>query len=118
MKYLQKTISSFLILILVVLSFGCSGAAIKIPFTTEKPIDTDRGRMVSTKKCGFQLLLFIPIMVNSRHQRAYESLLTQAGGDVLSNLRVEESWIYGFVGTTYCSEMQAVAYPKVAKASE
>jgi hypothetical protein len=33
-------------------------------------------------------------------------------GDYLTDVRVQERWYYAFVGTAYCTEMQAMAYPK------
>ena len=66
-------------------------------------------REVSSKACGFQLLLFIPIAVNSRQTRAYADLLAQARGDSISDVQMQESWFYGFAGTGYCTEFKAQA---------
>ena len=55
------------------------------------------------------MLLVIPIMVNSRTQRAYDDLVEQAKGDFITDVEVKESWTYGFVGTGYCTELRAKA---------
>ena len=50
-----------------------------------------------------------PIGVNSRLERAYSSLQSQAGDAAITDVKVKERWIYCFVGTSYCSELQASA---------
>jgi hypothetical protein len=57
-------------------------------------------------------LLLIPINTNTRATRAYESLRRQAGEDVIADVKIQESWFYGFVGTGYCTALQATAYPR------
>ncbi|TGL35559.1 hypothetical protein EHQ52_12360 [Leptospira koniambonensis] len=54
------------------------------------------------------MLLFIPISVNDRQVSAYQRLTMQAAGGVLSNIRMEESWFYGLVGTGYCTKFSAM----------
>jgi hypothetical protein len=66
-------------------------------------------RQISAEACGFQLLLLIPIGVNSRAARAYQALEQKAGGDFITDVQVQERWSYGFVGTQYCTVMQAKA---------
>jgi hypothetical protein len=96
---------------------GCSGVPVK--FTTEpnQPYDATKGRSVTSKACGFQLLLVIPISINDRADRAYADLVNEANGDYLTSIKVQEKWYYAFVGTMYCTEMQAMAYPKKAAIS-
>jgi hypothetical protein len=57
-------------------------------------------------------LLFIPIGVNDRHENAYGQLLAQANGDYITDVNIEESWTYGFVGTSYTTTITATAYPR------
>jgi hypothetical protein len=64
------------------------------------------GREISAQACGFQLLLFIPLGVNSRQERAWQSMREQAGGKPIVDVEVEEGWTYGFVGTGYCTRMR------------
>lgn len=95
---------------------ACSGAPIKTgeanQYAGATSIDTYRGRNISATASGFQLLLFIPINVNSRHERAWKALLAQAGGDYVTNIKINESWSYGFVGTVYRTTLEATAYPR------
>jgi len=53
-----------------------------------------------------QLLLFIPIGVNSRLERAYDALKPEAGGSPLVDIEVAERWTYGLVGTQYCTALR------------
>lgn len=94
---------------------GCMGTAITIPTLTDQPIDYSLGRPITASACGFQLLLVIPIMSNDNAERAFEELREKAGKDsYIADVKVSERWIYAFVGTVYCTDMQATAYPKKA----
>jgi hypothetical protein len=42
----------------------------------------------------------------------------QAGGDFISDVKVQESWTYGFIGTLYCTRLEAMAYPKLVKTEQ
>lgn len=68
------------------------------------------GRHISAEACGFQLLLFIPISINSRLERAFAQLQREAGNDKIASLTIEEYWRYAVVGTTYCTRLDAMAY--------
>jgi hypothetical protein len=70
-----------------------------------------KGRHISSEACGFQLLFLIPIMTNGREARAYDQLYVQAQGGYITDVHVEESWFYGFVGTGYCTKLTAMTYP-------
>lgn len=93
---------------------GCSGSPISVKSVTAKDIDLNSSRQISAEGCGFQLLLFIPIKINSRLERAFEELNQKAGKDMIANLSIEEDWTYGLVGTMYCTTLRATAYQKVA----
>lgn len=110
MKILKR-ITLFIMVAFLVISIGCSGLPVKIDSTLQRLIDTSKGRVVTAKSCGFQLLLFIPIAVNNRQTRAYQRLNMNAGGDYITDIKMKESWVYGFVGTAYCTEFEATAYP-------
>ncbi len=84
---------------------ACVGAPIKFDSAAEMTSGAP-GREVTAEACGFQLLLLIPIAVNSRHERAWQSLKAQAGGKPVTDIEVEESWGYGFVGTNYCTRLR------------
>lgn len=98
----------------VVLLVGCSGKPIVMKSVNPALYENvkNQGRYISGSASGFQLLLLIPIEINDRHERAYNLLLSQAGGDVITNICIEESWTYALVGTIYTTKMTAVAYPK------
>lgn len=94
---------------------GCVSAPINLPAINAKEVDLTQGREVVGKSCGFQLLLLIPININGRYEDAFDTLKGQAGRDLLANLRIEESWFYGFVGTGYCTKLTATAYPRIGQ---
>jgi hypothetical protein len=98
-------------LALVAGSLGCASVPVRIE-PPSQPYKATQGRNVAGSACGFQLLLFIPIEVNSRAARAYTELKAATGSDVLTDVRMRESWFYGLVGTGYCTEMSGIAYPR------
>jgi len=88
---------------------ACAGTPVSLGTRVTGPIPTGEERTITAEACGFQLLLFIPISINSRAQRAYQALEVEAGGDFITNVQVQERWSYGFVGTQYCTGLQAKA---------
>jgi hypothetical protein len=92
---------------------SCANAPVSFKSVADQKYDATRGRAVSGSACGFQLLLLIPIMTNNRAELAYMSLMHQAGTDYVTDVKVRESWYYAFIGTVYCTELQAMAYPKI-----
>ncbi|HEY3699896.1 MAG TPA: hypothetical protein VGK97_11225 [Spongiibacteraceae bacterium] len=110
MKHLKR---SLLISMMAILT-ACSGVPAQLGSTAveaPKNVDFSKGRPITTSACGFQLLLFIPIAINGRMQNANEELIDKAHGDYISDVKVTESWKYAFVGTVYCTELSAMAYP-------
>jgi hypothetical protein len=93
---------------------GCAGNPVTLKSFSAKEIVQSSSRPISAEACGFQLLLFIPISINSRLETAYTDLLQKAGNDKIANLSIEESWKYAFVGTIYCTKLEAIAYQKSA----
>src|SRR5205823_11702689 len=81
---------------------ACAGTPVALGSRADGPVPTGIERTITAEACGFQLLLFIPISVNSRAARAYQQLQAQAGGDYITNVQVQERWTYGVVGTQYC----------------
>ena len=49
-----------------------------------------------------------------RMELAYDSLMSQAEGDYVTDIKVREKWTYAFVGTVYCTELEATAYPRLS----
>lgn len=99
----------------VVLLQGCAGTPVSMGVSNEfdrAAFDMENPRKLSISASGFQLLLFIPISINSRHARAYSALEAQAGEGLISDVQVTESWTYGFVGTVYKTTIDANVYPR------
>jgi hypothetical protein len=88
---------------------ACAGTPVSLGTRVTGPVPTGAERTITAEACGFQLLLFIPISINSRAERAYRELEAQAGGDFITNVQVQERWTYGLVGTQYCTTLQAKA---------
>jgi hypothetical protein len=111
----MKNSLRYFIAVSIIFSFiGCSGQRVKFDTPTPQAvIDKTKGRNISAEAGGFQLLLFIPIKINSRHERAYQELLGKAGPDsYVTDIKVTESWTYGLIGTAYWTKLDAIAYPK------
>ena len=113
MKLTQIVKFIFLTVFAVYLT-GCAGKPITFNSVDPKLYAEQKGegRSISGEASGFQLLLFIPIGVNDRHQQAYDVLKGQANGDIITDIKITESWSYVFVGTIYTTKLTATAYPK------
>jgi hypothetical protein len=88
---------------------GCSGVPVALGTRSSVAMPDGAARTITAEACGFQLLLFIPISINSRLARAYQDLEKQAGSDYITDVEVQERWQYAFVGTSYCTKLQAKA---------
>ena len=106
-----------ILLLLLITVTGCAGTVVKFNAMPEQPYDATKGREIMGGACGIQLITFIPIMINDRAQRAYEEMVIAAGGDYVTDIKVNERWIYALVGTVYCTDMKAMAYPKIASSA-
>lgn len=100
--------------VVIFLLAGCAGKPISFKSADPKSYENvkNQGRQITSSAGGFQLLLFIPIDINDRHERAYNLLLAQAGGDTVTNIKIEESWSWALVGTIYTTKLTATAYPR------
>ena len=87
---------------------GCSAKPITFNSIDPKLYAEQKGegRTISGEASGFQLLLFIPIGVNHRHQQAYDVSKGQANGDIITDIKITESWTYAFVGTIYTTKLK------------
>lgn len=110
----RLTIVGFAVACLLLVA--CSGAPIKTGIANQRidatNVDYSKGRKISASASGFQLLLLIPISINDRQERAYRMLLSQAGGDYVTDIKINESWTYALVGTVYKTTLEAMAYPQ------
>lgn len=93
----------------LVLLAGCAGTPVQLGSRVAGAVPTGDTRTISAEACGFQLFLLIPIAVNGRLEAAYSTLEAKAGGDFITDVEVQERWTYGFVGTSYCTELRAKA---------
>jgi hypothetical protein len=88
---------------------SCSGTLVALGPHGNLPPVTGTPRVVDASACGFQLLLFIPININDRMERAYKKLQQSAEGQPIVDIEVRERWTYWLVGTGYCTELRAKA---------
>ena len=114
MKMFKKILSVMAIAVFGVWFSGCAGKPITFKSVDPKSYADvkDKGRTITASASGFQLLLLIPMGINTRHESAYGQLLAQANGDYITDVKIEESWTYAFVGTVYTTTISATAYPK------
>ena len=111
---LNQIVKFIFLTVFAVYLTGCAGKPITFNSVDTKLYAEQKGegRSISGEASGFQLLLFIPIGVNDRHQQAYDVLKGQANGDIITDIKITESWSYAFVGTIYTTKLTATAYPK------
>jgi hypothetical protein len=95
--------------LLAALVAGCSSDPMHLGSPIPQGSQLTKGRDIAAQACGFQLLLLIPIKINDRYQRAYQTLAAQAGPDLITQVAVEEEWNWAFVGTVYCTHLRARA---------
>jgi hypothetical protein len=110
-SHLSKSVS---ILMCAIGLAACSSPTIRISSTPPPDIDRSGGRPISASACGYQLFQLIPISTNSRQITAYERLKQQAASDYVGDVVQTEKWYYGLVGSVYCTEFTAKAYPRRA----
>jgi hypothetical protein len=108
----SRSILGFSIVLLGALSVGCAGHPVQFHNAVPAGIDRSGARQVEGSASGLQLLHFIPIGTNSRHARAYQQLLAEAGDAYVTDVKMREGWWYALVGTIYRTTFQATAYPK------
>jgi hypothetical protein len=113
---IQRGLATLVILGTLVILAACTGTPIRVGTENQQisrdEIDFSKGRHLTADASGFQLLLVIPISINDRQQRAYQTLISKAGNDYLSDVRTKESWTYALIGTVYTTTMEATAYPR------
>lgn len=101
----------FRIALLLALTVSCISQPVFIPENTKQQPKSDQNSITYpayAKECGFVLLFLIPIGINDRFAKAYAKISAQAKNGILSQLTLQESWYYGFIGTGYCTTMTAL----------
>ena len=100
------------ILTLLATNIGCSGRAmVTSSAPPQQPIRTELGKPITSEACGFQLFDVIPIMTNSRHERAWNMLVKESRGEYITNVKVNDTWVYMLVGHSYCTTIRATSFP-------
>jgi len=113
MNYTKKILGIAVVGISTLIFVGCAGKPMAIKNVPPKAytIEKDKARTISASASGFQLLLFIPIDINDRQERAYTLLKAQANGGFITDVKIKESWTYALVGTVYKTTITATVYP-------
>lgn len=114
MNRMMKMLSG---LTLTALCAGCASVPVTIDNRVPANINRENAQVVTGTAAGFQLLLFFPLNVNSRQARAWKQLQEKAGDAYITDVEIQESWKYGFVGTLYRTTFRAKAYPKTETAA-
>ena len=104
-----------LLIALVLGALGCQTLYVDFPSPDPATLDLSSPRVVSSRGCGFALLHFIPFGVNDRVDRAWTHLRRAAGHSVLGDVQQRERWMYLFVGSLWCTDLVANAYPRLER---
>ncbi len=93
---------------ILLLTLSCSSNWITLTNDVDTPPEKFKKSTISDDACGFMLLGFIPIMINSRYERAWKGIVYQARDGFIDKISMEERWTYYYIGTGYCTEFTAV----------
>jgi len=118
---MKKTvrIAPVIFLVMFIACAGCVGIPVTFKSQANVNYDSLKGRPLRRSACGFQLLSFIPLRINNRLYRAYNEVLADAGpGSYVTDIQVGERWRWAYIGTIYCTEIHATAYPLKAVRAE
>ena len=99
-----------LTLMSALVALSCVGPTVKLSNQRELSYDPSQSRTIRASECGYQVFGWVPLDVLDRAQRAYYSLLSQASGDVILDVKVRERWYYALIMTIYCTDLEATAY--------
>lgn len=100
-------------ILLLPLALLASCVSSKVTFATP-PVQADEevvGRAEGSAG-GFMLLQLIPIMQNTRFERAYQEALQTSGGTRLVDVTVWESWYWAYIGNGYTFHVAGTAVRK------
>lgn len=89
----------------VVLTMGCSGLIMagKRPPENYQKLGQAKGEACGSLLIAATAYYFIPVLLNSRVERAYQRALESVpGATSLVNVTLEEYWIWWVIGTTRC----------------
>lgn len=109
----SNTIRLSILFLLCITIASCVSTPVTFRTMADQKYDISKGRTITADACGFQLLGIFPININDRAHLAYNSLREQAGFDYMTDIKVQEKWYYAYIGTVYCTVLEATAYPRV-----
>lgn len=90
---------------------GCAGTKVYFADAPLDNLDLSRGYKVKASASGLHLFNLIPLGVNNRQVRAYERLKKEAGDDYITDIQIQDSWKFVFIGVSYGTTLTATAYP-------
>lgn len=99
------------IVVLASICSGCIGTQVHFADAPIDRLDLSRGHAVRGSAKGIHLFGIIPIGVNERQVRAYERLKEEAGPDYITNIKIQDSWRFIFIGQYYGTLLTGTAYP-------
>ena len=100
---------------MISLSVGCVSPIVELGTPSSEVLKTQSlgsSRTIEAKECGYLFFYIFNFGLNTRLENAYLVLRAQAAGDIIANIRIEESWEYGYLGTTFCTRLTATAYER------
>lgn len=104
-------------LLWAVASAGCFVHPIRLDSGENARFDETRPREIRAQACG-ALVFFVPFRLNSQLIRAQRELAVYATDSVISDVRVEQSWVWLGVGDLLCTKVTATAYPKLPESTK
>lgn len=97
--------------LLALVGAGCVGTPVHFADAPMEKLDLARGHKVIGKASSLLLFEVIPIGVNSRQSRAYERMKDEAPFEYLTDIKVQDSWKFVFIGFKFSTIMTATSYP-------
>lgn len=109
---IRHALSTAIGLMLLAVTAGCYVHPIRLDNIEYARFDETRPREVRAEECG-ALVLIIPFRLNSQLIRVERTLAAHAPDSVLTDVPVEQSWIWLVLGDLVCTKVSATAYPKL-----
>lgn len=109
--------ASILVLLVVLFSFGCSSAPLRISTLQDMTLNKDyqilgEGEGEAT---GIMLFNLIPIGQNERFERAYDQAVKSKGGDRLINPVITEKWFWAYILNGYSTKVTGTVVKDIKK---
>jgi hypothetical protein len=99
-------------LTLLAAAAGCYVHPVRLDNVEYARFDDTRPREIRAEECG-ALFFLVPFRLNSQLIRLQRTLAAHAPDSVLTDVRVEQSWIWLGLGDLMCTKVSATAYPKL-----